>query len=407
MRWRECSIGEIVDAGDANIQTGPFGTQLKASDYVPDGTPVINVRNIGFGGLRPEKIEYVSDHTTDKLSAHLLRERDIVFGRKGAVDRHLFVTNEHERWMQGSDCIRLRFNTDDVCSRFISYAFLRDEHQQWMLTQAGNKATMASLNHDIIKRIPIRLPPRPTQAEIVNVLSAYDDLIENNRRRISLLEDAARQLYREWFVRLRFPGHEHVGIVDGVPEGWERKKLGVISELNRATLRSGHDGDIEYVDIASVVPGQISETKTLAFRDAPSRARRVLTHGDIIWSCVRPNRRSHALIWQPSDNLIASTGFSVITPTEVPTAFLYFATTTDAFVGYLENHARGAAYPAVTSKDFEKATILVPPRTLLSSFQEAVDPVFDQIHNLRQQNQKLRAARDLLLPKLMSGEIQV
>ena len=92
-----------------------------------------------------------------------------------------------------------------------------------------------------------------------------------------------------------------------------------------------------------VSPGQINETSILNFADAPSRARRVLRHGDIIWSCVRPNRRSHAIIWQPRPNLIASTGFAVLSPTSVPTSFLYCATTAPNFVGYLENHARGAA----------------------------------------------------------------
>ena len=94
MKWRKTTLCEFVDAGTADIQTGPFGTQLKASDYVSDGTPVINVRNIGYGTLRPEKLEFVGEETRDRLSAHVLQERDIVFGRKGAVDRHLFVAPE-------------------------------------------------------------------------------------------------------------------------------------------------------------------------------------------------------------------------------------------------------------------------------------------------------------------------
>jgi type I restriction enzyme S subunit len=133
----------------------------------------------------------------------------------------------------------------------------------------------------------------------------------------------------------------------------------------------------------------------------------VVKHGDIIWSCVRPNRRSHAVIWNPPENLIVSTGFAVITPVAAMTSFIYYATTTDAFVGYLENHARGAAYPAVVAADFERALILVPSKQLLKSFDEIVEPMLSQIHNLHLQNQKLRAARDLLLPRLMSGDIAV
>ena len=225
MSWRSLTVGDLVEAGAADIQTGPFGTQLKASDYVEDGIPVINVRNIGFGDLKPEKLEFVTDETAERLAAHLLQRQDIVFGRKGAVDRHLFVGEEQENWLQGSDCIRLRFATDEVAPRFISYLFLTDAHQKWMLAQSGNKATMASLNHDVIRRIPIRIPTPTVQGHIVDILSAYDELIENDRRRMALFEEAARQLSREWFVRLRFPGHEHTRIAHGVPEGWEHQTL--------------------------------------------------------------------------------------------------------------------------------------------------------------------------------------
>jgi type I restriction enzyme S subunit len=234
--WRRLTIGDLVNAEAADIQTGPFGTQLKASNYVAEGTPVINVRNIGFGRLKPDKLEFVAEETVDRLVSHLLEPNDIVFGRKGAVDRHLYVNSEQQHWMQGSDCIRLRFLTEEVVPRFVSYAFLTNAHQKWMLTQAGNKATMASLNHDIIKRIDLCLPSRAVQDSIVNILSAYDDLIENNRRRMALLEETARQLYREWFFRLRFPGHEHTRIINGVPEGW---KAAVLAEA----CESLEDGD--------------------------------------------------------------------------------------------------------------------------------------------------------------------
>ena len=268
-------------------------------------------------------------------------------------------------------------------------------------------AAQPKLSQQNIKKIKIPLPDHPTQKRIASILSTYDDLIENNRRRMALLEDAARQVYQEWFVRLRFPGHEHTRIVDGVPEGWEKKRLGDVANINNENLKSSYDGEIEYIDIASVSPGCIDETTKYEFRDAPSRARRIVRHGDIIWSCVRPNRRSYAIIWQPVGNLIASTGFAVISTKNLPTSYLYQAATSEQFVGYLNNHAKGAAYPAVVSADFERAEIMVPTQSLVRSFNEIVEPMIEQGHCLKQQNQKLRTARDLLLPKLMSGEIAV
>jgi len=246
-----------------------------------------------------------------------------------------------------------------------------------------------------------------SQQRIAAILSAYDNLIANNRRRIQLLEDAARLLYREWFVRLRFPGHEHAKIRDGVPEGWEKVQLAKLAEVNRASIGQHFQGEIEYIDISAVSPGHIEQTTTYEFSAAPSRARRVVQHGDIIWSCVRPNRRSHAVIWHPQENLIASTGFAVITPTTVPTSFLYQAVTTDDFVGRLVANARGVAYPAVTAPVFESAQILAPPGALLAQYNEQSEPMLEQISILRQQTQRLARARDLLLPKLMSGEVAV
>ena len=268
-------------------------------------------------------------------------------------------------------------------------------------------AAQPKLSQQNMKKIKILLPDHPTQQRVASILSTYDDLIENNRRRMALLEEAARQVYQEWFVRLRFPGHEHTRIVDGVPEGWEKRRLGDVANINNENLKSSFDGEIEYIDIASVSPGCIDETTKYEYRDAPSRARRIVMHGDIIWSCVRPNRRSYAIIWQPAENLIASTGFAVISPKNLPTSYLYQAVTSEQFVGYLNNHAKGAAYPAVVSADFERAEIIVPSQSLVRSFNEIVEPMIEQGHCLKQQNQKHRTARYLLLPKLMSGEIAV
>ena len=131
-RWRTCTIGDFLSKGEVEIKTGPFGTQLHASDYVEQGTPVINVRNIGLGNIRPEDLEFISQDTVERLSSHLLEAGDIVFGRKGAVERHAFIRPETAGWFQGSDCLRVRFKSPSVESRYLSYCFLTDRHKQWM-----------------------------------------------------------------------------------------------------------------------------------------------------------------------------------------------------------------------------------------------------------------------------------
>ncbi|GAB4483140.1 MAG: restriction endonuclease subunit S [Thermodesulfovibrionales bacterium] len=406
MSWNSSTLGALVERDGGLIQTGPFGSQLHQSDYVTDGIPVIMPKDITGGRVDSHSVARVSEETAARLSRHQLQPRTIVLPRRGEITKRAYIREEQTGWLCGTGCLQIVLDGGQVLPEFLYYYMEQQEVVRW-LEQHAVGTTMLNLSATIVAELPVRYPTLKSQERIADILSAYDDLIENNRRRMALLEDAARQLYREWFVRLRFPGHEHTLITNGVPEGWERKKLADVADINRESLSNKFDGEIEYIDIASVTPGQINETTTYEFRDAPSRARRVVRHGDIIWSCVRPNRRSHCVIWNPAPNLIASTGFAVITPRELPTSYLYQAVTTDAFVGYLENHARGAAYPAVVAGDFERATIIVPTKSIVNTFNDFAEALLDQTHNLRMQNQRLRAARDLLLPRLMNGEITV
>jgi type I restriction enzyme S subunit len=193
-----------------------------------------------------------------------------------------------------------------------------------------------------------------------------------------------------------------------LPEGWSVRRLAEVATVNTSTIRRGDEPEnILYVDISSVGTGRIEKIEPMAFANAPGRARRIVRHGDTIWSCVRPNRKSFSLILDPPADLIASTGFAVLTPTKVPFSFLHQAVTTDEFVGYLTNHATGAAYPAVTAKDFEAAELLVPDEPLLRRFHEHCEPRLLLKENLLLKNTTLRRTRDLLLPKLISGALDV
>lgn len=255
---------------------------------------------------------------------------------------------------------------------------------------------------------PLELPPLPTQKRIAAILSAYDDLIENNTRRIAILEEMARRLFEEWFVHFRFPGHEEVALDGDLPSGWRAVTLADVANVNPEAIKPKSAPErIGYIDIASVSPGKIDAVQELAFTEAPGRARRIVRDGDVIWSCVRPNRRSFALVLGPAEDTVASTGFAVLRAVAVPFVYLYCATTTDAFVDYLTNNATGAAYPAVKQGDFERAALVVPSASLLAAFDQSVRPMLRMAESLHRKNANLRAQRDLLLPKLVSGKIDV
>lgn len=255
----------------------------------------------------------------------------------------------------------------------------------------------------------IPLPAPSIQQKIAAIISAYDELIENNQRRIALLEKLAEEIYREWFVRLRFPSHEKAKKVKGIPQGWRVAELKELASINPSSIsRRDKPESILYVDISSVSTNRIDEVTPYASADAPGRARRRVKHGDVIWSSVRPANRAYCLIYDPPENLIVSTGFAVIRPNPAtPCSFLFFAVTSNPFVDQMTTVAKGSAYPATSFDDFEKAKLLVPTDDLLTSFHEKAEPLFRQRHLLKQQSERLKQTRDLLLPRLISGKLSV
>ena len=394
-------IGSIAKVKGGKRLPPNFGVQDEESIH-----PYLRVTDFGRDGVDRSNLKFISNEAFEHVKRYIITSDDVYVSIAGTIGRVGIVPDDLSGANLTENAAKITEINDQVDKRYLLY-FLRSAMGQGELLNKAGGTSQPKLALFRIEEIEFPCPAITTQRAIADILSTYDDLIENNRRRMALLEDSARQLYREWFVRLRFPGHEHTPIVDGVPLGWVRKTLSEVSNINQRNVANGFDGEIEYIDIASVTRNSVDSTTTYEFRDAPGRARRIVSHGDIIWSCVRPNRRSHAVIWQPAENLIASTGFVVLSPKTLPTSFLYQAVTTDAFVGYLENHAKGAAYPAVVSGDFERAMILVPSSALVTAFDDFAGALLWQTHNLQLQNQKLRQARDLLLPRLMNGELTI
>lgn len=337
---------------------------------------------------------HTGDHNVAKVDGP-----GVITGRYGTLGEVFYVEGPY--WPLNTALYVQDFKGNHP--RFVSF-FLKTLG----LGQKNAAGAVPGVNRNVLHKMPVSFPDLETQGRIADILSAYDDLIENNNRRMALLEEAIHMLYREWFVYLRFPGHGRVEVVDGVPEGWATVPLADICTINRESIKKRSAPPwINYVDIASVTTGRVNSIQQMSFDDAPSRARRVVQDGDVIWATVRPGNRAYALILEPVENLVASTGFAVLTPTKVPSSFLYCATTTDWFVAHMKAIAGGAAYPAVKPPDFEEYELLVPPPHLLEGFDEVARRSLSQMRLLDQQNQRLREARDLLLPRLMNGSIAV
>lgn len=305
----------------------------------------------------------------------------------------------------------------EIHAPYIKY-YLMGPRGRSELFQRTQGAVQQVINLSDLKRVKVRLPPQHTQIEIAGVLSAYDDLVENNRRRIALLEEAARLLYREWFVHFRFPGHEHAKFIDGLPEQWQRLTVGDLVEIHRGKSYSSEelveaDGQ-PFVNLKCIERGggfRISGLKR--FRGEHKDHHEALP-GDIMIAVTDMTREAMivaqaARIPKTVDDVAI---FSMDLVKAVPKdsyqpAWIYGMLRFSRFSLEVRERATGATVLHLKPKHVESWLAPVPPRRLRELFAEQFADTLEQVDNLEQQNQKLAQARDLLLPRLMSGELAV
>jgi type I restriction enzyme S subunit len=384
--WKKVKLKDV----SLTIQPGPFGTQLHNSDYTNYGIPVIMPRDMIDGRVLHERLEYVSEETANRISRHKVYAGDIIVARKGDVRKCIFIRESENGWITGSDCIKMQLN-NTLCNSLYIYYQLRSPYIGAWLQKVSKGATMPSLNTSLLGDIEIGLPPLPTQHRIASILSRYDSLIENYQKQIKLLEEAAQRLYKEWFVDLHFSGHENVKIVDGVPEGWTPSQLGQLAEFKRGktiTKKDVINGDIP------VVAGGLEPAY---YCNKSNTAERVIT---ISGSGVNAGftRMYFEKVWASDCSFVDAS----VTP------FLHFVycylkdnkTTID-------NMQKGAAQPHVYAKDINSLELCIPIENVLKSFEEKASKYFDTISSLQTKIRLLTEARDRLLPKLMSGEIEI
>ena len=195
MMWEIAKLGDI----SKNIQTGPFGSQLHQSDYSECGIPVVMPKDLVGGKISEESIARVDKTHVERLCRHKIEVGDILYSRRGDVGRCAHVTKKEEGWLCGTGCLRVTIDSEKADSRFVFFQLQHPDTVGWVEKHAVG-ATMLNLNTTILSSVPIRLPTLEIQKRIADILSAYDDLIENNQKQIKLLEEAAQRLYKEWFV---------------------------------------------------------------------------------------------------------------------------------------------------------------------------------------------------------------
>jgi len=321
-----------------------------------------------------------------------------VTGRYGTLGEVFFIHEDF--WPLNTALYVQDFKGNDP--RFSAY-FLKT-----ILTgTSSDKAAVPGVNrNDLHARKVSVTRDLAQQKAIAAILSVYDDLIENNRRRIALLEEAARLLYREWFVHLRFPGHEHVAIEDGVPEGWEARTLGDLCEEIRETVNpEALELDTPYIGLEHMPRRSISLGEWGTAEQVTSSKHR-FHEGDILFGKIRPYFHKVGITFVEG---VASSDAIVIRPCEHDLRSLVLMTvSSDPFVAFTaQTMKEGSKMPRADWKQMRAYPTPLPPSGLLDSFDKSIGAIVEQLKTLTLTNQKLCAARDLLLPRLMNGEIAV
>ena len=391
MNFLEVTIGELEAMGCfQSIQDGNHGDKHpKSSDYVLEGVPFIMASDISSGRVDVASASKLPQSITDKLRIGFCFGGDVLLSHKGSVG-YVAIAPEHDPYLMLTPKVTYyRVSPEKLSARFLSYAFREPTFQKRLLSTAGQQGTRGYVGIKAQRQLKVRFCHRSIQDRIVDAISPYDDLIENNRRRIALLEQAARMLYREWFVHFRFPGHEHIKIIDGIPEGWEKRALGEF-----ARVRKGKNITKETVENGSV-PVVAGGLKPAYYHSRWNAEGPVIT---ISASGANAGHVAlyHSNIWASDCSFLSSSENSGIW-----TLFLALKSRQAEITAMQQ----GAAQPHVYPKQLERLVLPLAPASLGALFEESVDASFRMIANLEKQNEALAQARDLLLPRLMNGEI--
>lgn len=405
MSWEKVKLGDIC----ANIQTGPFGSQLHQHDYSETGTPVVMPKDLIGGKISEQSIARVSQDHVQRLNRHIIQKGDILYSRRGDVGRCAFATDHETGWLCGTGCLRVTTNTTIADSKFVFYQLQQPEVVGWVEKHAVG-ATMLNLNTTILSNIPLLLPPIETQRRIADTLSAYDDLIENNRKQIKLLEEAAQRLYKEWFVDLHFPGHEHTKIVDGVPEGWEPCSLNDVIEFD-PKVRLDKDRVKQFVPMSALsTSSMVLDVNEIS--DTTSNSGSKFQNGDTLLAritpCLENGKTAFVHGLEADEGAVGSTEYIVMRSKKLNPYMVYLLSRTNSFRQSAINSMSGSDGRQRVKADKLKAlAYLLPPAGLAHSFEQMVSPMFEMVFALNKQIFAATQARDRLLPKLMSGEVEV
>ena len=381
--WKKVKLGEICEY----VTSG--GTPLASrEDYYNPGTiPWLKTKEVNYCRIT-ETENYISEKGLNNSSAKIIPENSVIMAMYGQGDTAGRVAINKIPLTTNQACCNLIINKEKADYNFVYYK-LSTIYDTIVALKSGG--AQPNLNAGKVKGLEITLPPLPTQQKIASVLSAYDDLIENNRKQIKLLEEAALKLYKEWFVKLNFPGHETTKIADGVPDGWKKGKLSDLGEFKRGKTITK---DQTLSGSVPVVAGGLEPAYYHNEFNTESPVITVSGSGANAGFTRMYNER----VWASDCSFLDSSKCDCL-------FFIYCVLKSSTAI--VDSLQKGAAQPHVYAKDINALEILIPNKNILEKFEKLTKPYFNKIKNCQLSIVNLQSARDKLLPKLMNGEIEV
>ena len=398
--WKKVKLGELC----ANVTSGGTPKSSVASYYNPPSIPWLKTKEVNYCRIYGTE-NHISEEGLRNSSAKLIPANSIIVAMYGQGDTAGRVAINKIPVTTNQACCNLTIDKNKADYEFVYYTLctLYDK-----LVSLKNGGAQPNLNAGIIKNLEIAIPDLETQHRIATILSRYDSLIENYQKQIKLLEEAAQRLYKEWFIDLHFPGHEYTNIIDGVPEGWEKKKVNSIIELQSgfAFKSSTFDdnGAYKIVTIKNVKDGAFDGDNVSRIVAIPEKMPKhcVLADGDILLSLT--GNVGRVCIVNGKNYLLNQRVAKLATDFK---AFTYCLFRSREMFIEINNLANGAAQQNVSPIRIGEMKILLPNNKLLQEFESIVFKSIARIISLQSQLRLLTEARDRLLPKLMSGEIDV
>ena len=371
----------------ADIQTGPFGSQLHKEDYVDVGTPIVTVEHLGNRVFTEQNLPKVSDKDKIRLSKYILKEGDMVFSRVGSVDRCSYVDAAHDGWMFSGRCLRVRPNAE-IVPLYLYYFFCLEDTKQFVRNIAVG-ATMPSINTKLLGEVEVTYPSLIEQQKIVALFSALDDKIETNQKINDNLAELLQTVYQERFGDVSAATEQ--GMLSDICS-YSRDRVAV-SELNAST----------YFSTENMLPGKAGATEAASLPTMPQTT--ACHKGDTLISNIRPYFKK---IVYCEDRCGCSTDVLCFTPVQPKYAAYLFSTLyADKFFAFMVAGSKGTKMPRGDKQQIMACPVVLPSDEELDEFNKLALPILAQLHSNKAENKRLSATRDALLPKLMSGEIDV